>query len=663
MTAGRALASRSINRDPAKHLWKAYLLCQNAIRSSPHAIPPRVWDILWEMFTAKNGSNLDRMRRIKVIGEDMRSAGIHLSPPRMLLYLESIFISGDSNIAFKEWKAIGNLPKDQIPFKEYYELGVRMFCQVGNVEQALRAAEIYLHRSQDPSRFRVLLPVIQAYLNLKGENSVQRAWALYIRMNFRFGPQMTMGDYDAVSKMFLTVNQTDLALGVFKDMMLTGNTSAAEQNSTAQYRKVVGVDQLGSVAIQNRELNWENPRALANLPAQINNRFFFGSWIKKLIGDAKLDAAKQVFDLMQARRIKPDSRHMNGLIGAWFRHGSERSQNLAEDMAWRMIRARLDVVKGRNAAAAYDLEGSTRVVKTDTLPSSKPLVLIPSATIETFAILIMEYRRRQKAALISELLDALRRARIRPSTFFMNELLSWYARIHRKGWAWDTYYVLSRELGVQPDFITYEILWMLLKKAMDPVRTSSSKQQPESFITCRKLFADMMERGGKEGLPQEVYDLIILSFSHAFDQTGTAVALRALQQRFGMYPTLETTRTIVLQLARLGLTDDRGIKPKRLNIRKPLTQERIATVTRILEKFREQRVEVLSQQGIAFDELQSDAKAEEMLLLLSDLLRYVAHARITAEQRHNYNAAIASKTAAEQMGVPDCVPWVAYNQG
>jgi hypothetical protein len=86
-------------------------------------------------------------------------------------------------------------------------------------------------------------------------------------------------------------------------------------------------------------------------------------------------------------------------------------------------------------------------------------------------------------------------------------------------------------------------------------------------------------------------------------------------------------------------------------------------VTRILEKFREQRVEVLSQQGIAFDELQGDAKAEEMLLLLSDLLRYVAHARITAEQRHNYNAAIASKTAAEQMGVPDCVPWVAYNQG
>jgi pentatricopeptide repeat protein len=606
---------------------------------------------------------MDRMRRIKVIGEDMRSAGIHLSSPRMLLYLESIFISGDRNIAFKEWEAIGYLPKDQIPFKEYYELGIRMFCQVGNVEQALRVAEICLHRSQDPSRFRVLLPVIQTYLNLKGEYSVQRAWALYIRMNFHFGPQMTMEDYDAVIDIFITANQLDLALGVFKDMMLTGSTSAAEQNSTAQYRKVVGVDQLSEVAIQNRELNWEDPRALVNLPTQFNNRFFFGSWIKKLIGDQRLDAAKQVFDLMQTRRIKPDSRHMNGLIGAWFRHGYERSQNLAEDMAWRMIRTRLDFVKARNAAAAYDLENSTRVVETRDLPSSKPLVFIPSATIETFAILITEYRRREKPALISDLLDALRHARIRPNPFFMNELLLWHGRIHRTGWAWDTYYSLSREFGVQPDFKTYQILWRLLKSALDPVRTSSSKQQPESFITCRKLFADMMERGGKEDLPQEVYDLIILSFSQAFDQTGTAVALRALQQRFGMYPTGQTTQTIVLQLARLGLTDDGGIKPKRLNLQSPFTRERIANVMTILEKFREQRVEVLSQQGIAFDELQGDAKAEEMLLLLSDLLRYVADARLTGEQRHNYNAAIASKTAAEEMGVPDCAPWVAYNQG
>lgn len=600
---------------------------------------------------------MQRMRQIKALGEDIRGANIPLSPPRLLLYIESIFISGDKIIAFREWQAAQYLTKDLSHSKEYYGLGIRMFCSVGDLEHALQTAETCL--GQDSSHFRILLPIIQAYLNSKGEYSVQCAWALYIRMKFNFGPQMIMEDYDAVTSMFLTVNQLDLALGIFMDMMLTGSMSAAKEDSTAQYRKVVGVDQLGSVTFQDRELNWKNSRTLANLPAQFNNRYFFGSWIKKLIGEGKLDAAKQVFDLMQARRIKPDSRHMNGLIGAWFRQKYEGSRILAEDMAWRMIRARLEFVSSRKAAATYDLANHTRVVETKGLPSNKPVALIPSATIETFAILIEQYRRRQKPELIPGLLDAMRNAQVRPSTYFMNQLLLCDTKAHRTDWAWDTYYSLSRETGVQPDFDTYEILWNCMKKATE----MTSARQRQSFASCRRLFADMMERGGKEGLPQDIYDLIILSFSSAVDQTGTAVALRALQQRFGMYPTLETTRTIVLQLARLGLTDEAGKKPKRLNMRSPLTKERIANVTKVLEMFREQRIDVLSQQGIEFEELSPDAKAEEMLLLLSDLLRYVAHARISAEERHNYNAAIAAKTAAEQMGVPDCVPWVAHDVG
>jgi hypothetical protein len=90
---------------------------------------------------------------------------------------------------------------------------------------------------------------------------------------------------------------------------------------------------------------------------------------------------------------------------------------------------------------------------------------------------------------------------------------------------------------------------------------------------------------------------------------------------------------------------------------------RLAGVMEILEMFRDQRIEALLQQGVVFDELEGDAKAEEMLLLLSDLLRYVVHAKISAEERHNYDATIASKTAAEQMGVPDCVPWIAHDNG
>jgi pentatricopeptide repeat protein len=599
------------------------------------------------------------MRRIKVLGEDISSAGIHLDPPRRLLYIESIFISGDRNIALREWKAAEHLQKDQTYFQNHCELGVRMYSQVGNVNQALRVAERCLQNSQDPSHFRILLPIIQASLNSKEGYPVQLAWALYIRMRSHLGAQMMMEDYDTVTSMFLIANQPDLALGAFTDMMLTGSSSAVEQDSTAQYRKAAGVKHLNSIAVQNRELKWENSRVFTKLPARFNNRFFFGSWLKKLIGEGKLDAAKQVFDHMQARRIKPDSKHMNGLIGAWLRQGTEGTRILAEDMAWTMIQSRIDFVKSREAA--YNLIAPLQVIETYDRRSSKSLTLIPSATSETFAILIEQYRRRQKPELVVDLCKALRNARIRPSTYFMNELLLCDSRAHRLGWVWDTYYSLSKETGVRPDFDTYEILWTLIKKVS--AHTHAASKQSTSFPPCRRLFADMVERGSKDDLPREIYNLVILSFSLTLDQAGTAVALRALQRNFGMYPDEETAHIIVKQLARLGLTNELGDTPRRLNLRSSETRKRIHNVTRILEKFRVQRVEVLAEQGIVFDELKGDAKAEEFLLLLSDLLRYVAQARIAAEQRHNFNAAIASKTAAEQMGVPDCVPWLAHEKG
>lgn len=602
------------------------------------------------------GRGMDKMRRIKILGEDIISAGVQLDLPRKLLYIESIFISGDRNIAIKEWEVAEQLQNDQSYLQIYCKLGIWMFSQTGDIIRATRAAERCLNGSQDPNRFRILLPIIQASLNSKEKYSVQFAWALYIRMRSNLGGRMTMKDYDAVTLMFLTANQPDLALGAFTDMMLTGRQSAAEQDSTAQYKKVVGLDQFNSIAIQKREFNWENSRTLAKLPYRFNNRFFFGSWIKKLIGERKLDAAKQVFDLMQSRRIKPDSKHMNGLIGAWFRQGTDNTRVLAEDMAWKMIEARIEFVNSREVS--YNFSAPLQVVESRGLRDSKVLTLIPSATPETFAILIEQYRRRQKPELIVDLLNALRSARVRPSTYFMNQLLLCDSRAHHQGWAWDTYFMLSRETGVRPDFDTYGILWKLMKGAY-----GNAFKQPGSFTTCRRLFADMVERADKEGFPRDIYDLIVSSFSLALDQTGTAVALQAMQRYFGVYPDDSTARTIVLQLARLGLTNESGDKPKRFNLRSPEAKQRIDNVTRILERFYDQRKEVLVQQGVVFDELDGDAKAEELLLLLSDLLRYVSQARIAAEQRHSYNATTASQTAAEQMGVPECVPWVAHNKG
>jgi hypothetical protein len=81
-------------------------------------------------------------------------------------------------------------------------------------------------------------------------------------------------------------------------------------------------------------------------------------------------------------------------------------------------------------------------------------------------------------------------------------------------------------------------------------------------------------------------------------------------------------------------------------------------VTKVLQAFKKQRVEALQQQGISFEKLQGDAKLEETLVLLSDLLRYAAQARNHGKE---YSVSEASKQAAQKMGVPDCAPWAAHN--
>ncbi len=644
-------------------LWKSYLMCRTTgVFSEPGKIPPGVWAGLWRVLSSDDAENLERMAHIKYLGEDMYKAGAPMDLSQQLLYIEATFIEGDRNKAIAEWERAGSSEAENLSkSKEYWELGVRMFSQIDQIDRALQAAETLLQGAEDPITYRILIPIIQASLASKDGSAVQLAWALYIRLRVGMGSAITMEDYDAVTSMFLVANQPDLALAAFKDMMLTGDAAAAQQDSTQLYKTATGMeDGLSVVNVGGRELNWSNSRTLSALPKKFRNKFFFGSWVKKLIGEGELDAAKKVFDLMQDHRILPDPKHLNGLIGAWFREGTEKSRILTEDMAWRMIKARLDFVGKRDLR--YKTDGPIRAVETWGLEDTKSLFTTPQATIETFSILIQQYRRRQKHEQMSELFDALRKAQIPPSTYFMNELLLMDTRAQRKDWVWQTYTSMTEKQGVRPDFETYTILWQNMKKHLDPVVGSKRNPSPSNFTTHRRLFAQMVERKSiltrKESFPRELYDLIITCFSYAQDQAGTAVALRALQREFNMFPSEDTARTIVLQLARLGLVNEHGGKPRRLNLNNGITQERISNVTKVLQAFKKQRTEALQQQGISFEKLRGDAKLEETLVLLSDLLRYAAQAR---NEGKKYSASEASKQAAQKMGVPDCASWAAQN--
>ncbi|KAG4426591.1 hypothetical protein IFR04_000022 [Cadophora malorum] len=629
-------------------VWKAYSLCRNALMGSKDKVPRNIWLRLWNIFQVEGSHNLDRWARLKTLGDDIGRAGVRLVPQQHLLHIEATFIEGDQNHGIDMWEFAPGFRGS-----EYWELGARMLAQNGQPDRAIKAAEACLECSEASNSYRLLLPIIRAYLGLKTASSIKHAWALYIRLRVSYNQYLTMEDYDVLVSSFLAANQPDLALGVFKDMMLTGQPFPPAEDSTSQYRAATGTtDDLKSLNITIHELEWQNSSTLSKLPARLNNKFFFGKWLKKLIGDSDLDAAKKVLDLMDNRRVQPSAIQVNGLIGAWFREGSEKSRALAEDMAWRMIKARNDFVQSRGT-----LDTTLRFVKTPDRPSSRILTLTPPATIETFCILISQYRRRQKADRMTDLFEAFQKSGIPPNTQFMNELLLTNKRSHDKKSALETYQAATEEQGVAPDFNTYKVLWGLLKKDVDPIRGPNRPKESDRYHRTRKLFADMitkLQKSSAEPFPQDLYKLIIQTFSFAQDLTGTAVALRALQRHFGVYPDPGSARIIVLQLARLGLSHELGGEPKRLDTDLSITRERIASVTSILQQFKDRRVEALGQQGINFSELKGDALKEEPLVLLSDLLRFADR---QVAQEGSRSSAEKSMIAARIMGVPDCPAW------
>jgi hypothetical protein len=648
----RYLAEDKLSDAAQQHAWGCYVRCRKYLLQVPEQVQLETWSLLWDIFENSNPNNFNRLEHIYRLGKDMRISDVPFQPKQRVLFIESIFIKGYEQRAITQWdEAKSSLGCNGPTFDEYWQLGIRMFSQHGDGENALDTAAFYLSNSDRIASFRMLIPVIRGYLVMGTERGNDRAWHAYEQLKSNLRSGMTMEDFDNVTTLFLDADLPDRALGVFKDMMLAGET--ARHGVIAPPLACDIHENYNLVEKVRAEFDLEKSRALATLPATFNNKFFFGKWIKKLIGIGHLDGAKKVLDLMGARGIRPDAKYVNGLIGALYRDGPLGKQQLAEEMAWQMITARLEFVKHREKAFS-NLSKIFSLSESEDRPGTHHPIPIPLATIETFSILIQQYRRRQKQNLVPDLLRNMQEAKIPPSTFFMNQMILANVREHQGAWAWDTYFTLVNKQGVRPDFDTFTILWDLMRKASSQVAKFS---QGGSFTSCRELFFEMMKRSEilreKEGMPQEVYDMTILGFSLAQDIPGTAVALHALQQHFHMYPTESTVRTIVLQLARLGNRDSEGRIQKHLTLSKKSTQIRIHEVTKVLATFKKRRMDALMEQGIVYQELEDGAKSEQSLIILTDLLHFVNQVHSGNDESASRN----SREAAAMMGVQDCDPW------
>lgn len=627
----REAARKPSDEEVRRELWRWYSRCKQSIPSLLQIIPDNAWRVMWVSQQHVSPSNRDRTAHLKILAEDILASGRVLNSGQELSYIDSMFAEGAVDQALEEWKSKNETLGAKGPtIHEYWALGVRMYAAQGLPELALEAANTYLG-GYEGSHVRILIPVIEAWAKTREESGLRTAWSLYVRLKAQLGEEMSMEDYDNVSMAFMNVGRTDLALAVFRDMMLTETPSG--EHSTTLYSRAMGViGKLQTKSSSQSELNNVSLSALTILPRRFQNKFFYGSWLKKLIGMGEVDAAAMVIELMYERGVRPDAKHLNGIIGAWLRLGGKDSRKKAETMGWAMIQERLDFVQRRQTKEGQgetSLMPSMQVLEGPQIPRFLQRTVSP-ATVETFSILVRYYSRRAMYPTVERLTELLAAAELSPNTYYMNHLLYAELRKHDYVKAWELFSRMKPR--VKTDLKTFACLWDCEKQWVE----ASKVPRVGYFPHPRRLFRAMIswhstassreQLIAREEFTKELYDQVIRCFSLSKDLEGTLVAMHAMSQSFGMYPDPDTARMIALHISRLrtGDSDVRWRQSRRSRMTRVSTAKGdLAKIAKVLEIVTEHRLEVLADRGIKFETLDEQQQADEQLYLMSELLRTV----------------------------------------
>ena len=652
-----------------KELWRWYSLSRKTLATRYGQVPAATWNLLWEEFSVESLDNPDRMAHIRTLAADMEAANMPLKADQNLLFIEALFIDNHQARALARWEsARPSLTLVPSTSASYWALGVRMLAGAKQPAKSQEAADMLLNNLCASSEARALIPLIRAWTEFNDKAAIQIAWAVYVRFKFWMGDKMEMDDYDKVSAIFLDAGHADLALAVFRDMMLTGDPQSKQYDSITLHHRLTGIktQTLKSFVLAPSETAWRSSEHLSLLPAKFRNKYFFGSWIKKLVGESEIDYAAAVIEMMSTKSIRPSATFLNGIIGAWFRSGTKENIEKGETMAWKMIAARLEFVRQRSSTKSYKFEGPIRAEMTEgkegyDRPSSYKVAA--QATLETFTVLIEHYAAHGQNGRVQELLATLKSSQIRPTTPFVNSLLELGTAIHNRPWVWSIYERFMQQESVAATQYTFAVLWKNMKDHVDPV----VNRNRAGFPSPRVLFSEMVQsstwekNGGKEVLARDLYDQIVLCFGLSDDQVGTAVALRSMQRTYGLMPNEATVRSVVLQLAKVAVTNVKGYRTRRLNLNKD-TQRRIGEIGVVMKQLKEARVKQLEEDGIDVAGMSAEEQSEESLKLLISLLKYTVERRMLADQNLRAQAGVGgvdylAREAGREMGVDGRLPW------
>ncbi|KAI1501766.1 hypothetical protein F5X99DRAFT_381614 [Biscogniauxia marginata] len=575
-------------------LWGGYSRLRQIILRRWASVPPAAWDFLWNVLSVDENFNPNRMPHIFHLAKDMHQLGVTLRPEQQLLAIEAMFVNGWKEEAIENYKR--NIPKlgtnPEISL-EFWQLGLRMYCLTGDLEQAEQIIDTILESPQEKDP-RFLMPYIRACA--QSPETVEKAFEAYRRLQAALGDPMVIEDYDQVISYFLIVSQVDYALYVFVDMMKAGTIDL--------YRK-------------------------RYYPHSVLNPFFFGKWVKRLLVNGDLEGAHKVFLFMRTKSIVPMAIQVNGLLGAWFRSGLAGNVQKAEDMAWLMINSRIQFVQMRRRDSALG----------DRVLMQRSGDGWPNATIETFCLLAENYKIRGIHSKMEELWKAFREAEIAPDVMMMNQLLFSYLQDGQGEHVAPVYRGLARKYSIKPDPRTFMALWQAL-----PINRLS-RVLPSRFgkeiPNIRTLFAEMMKFAPvfEEGVDVFLARRILHSFRKVDDTIGLLLALRALRQILGFTPPEAVAFEILV-----GSEDlERTAKGRGWN--------RLVDARARADRYLKHKQQELVQSG----ELKAgDSLAPEMIKEeTSNFLELRLEAQISPPKENADHIEKAIKRAAQEMGLYD----------
>ncbi|GAM82658.1 hypothetical protein ANO11243_006400 [Dothideomycetidae sp. 11243] len=624
----------------AGELWKWYLRATRNIPGVHGNIPPAAWAILWRTQINDQMSPESRNERIMELVDGMARAGLVLNADQKEAKLEALVMVGKGKQALMEWEEDFKAAegKDENNLRH----GIKLFAALGDIRNGTQMLKKYqeLFPLGDP---RIMHTLVAACIQTHNDHM---AYSLYLSMRHRLNSRMRATDFDYVAVRFLAHDKMDLALAVFRDMMIQGTQTiqrgklAAEEEQKMLEGMIYRIDAMHSRSKKTDDVNKISLEALTHLPKQWQNKFFFGKWIKKLIGMNDLDNAAKVIELMYQRGIEPDRGHVNGLIGGLIRSGLPNRVKKGETLAWSMIQKRIELISRRQGRKAPLATKTLSVVSSDH-DNHKPKIPLdlsrpaPTANTETFNVLGLNYLLKQDWIYLALLQEMLEPADLIMSSFFMNHLL--YMKMYTKGpdemWS----HFLEYTKTTLPDIDTFDCLWQAQqRKTAQRSRVHSPDQAhaTQALPAPRTLYATMMgwtdvldqrkRLKASDGFSEEIYARIISTLCDKNDFASIVPALHGILSRFEAGPSQVIKELIIIGLSNLLEPQAPQIRiGSRAKIQIAANQSRVRGIRLALGRIRERRKESVQGDGQATNQPSEKDLATAEVNLLSELIRTV----------------------------------------